>query len=111
MLVVKNTLVRTGDGKITSQKQIEQEYLKTQYKQELQGLQDRREELLAEANENKLKVGNTTFALNQAILSLTNTLQFGRQLAGGFGNAQRAKSLITKSAATGEEIHGDKRNR
>lgn len=82
--------------------------LHSKYKDELKGLEDKREMLLAEANEEKLKVGNTTFALNQALLSLTNSVQFGRELAGGFKNAQRAKSLITKSASTGEAISGAK---
>lgn len=82
--------------------------LHSKYKDELKGIQDKRELLLAEANEDKLKVGNTTFNLNVALLSATNNAQFARELAGGFKNAKRAKALTATSVATGEKIQGTK---
>ncbi len=104
-----NTIIPTGEGGgFTDRKTLEIKALEEQYHKELKGVQDKRELLLAEANEDKLKVGNTTFGLNMALLSATNNAQFARELAGGFKNAKRAKALTATSVATGEKIQGTK---
>ena len=54
--------------------------------------------------EDALKVGNTTFGLNQLLLAATNNIQFGRILSGGYANAAKAASLTMKSKASGEVI-------
>lgn len=104
-----NTIIPTGEGGgFTDRKTLEIKALEEQYHKELKEVQDKRELLLAEANEDKLKVGNTTFGLNMALLSATNNAQFARELAGGFKNAKRAKALTATSVATGEKIQGTK---
>ena len=84
------------------------ESLRNNYEQELQQLKDTKASRQEEADKLALSAGNWTMGANMAILSLTNSLEFGNTLSGGFANAKKSAALLARNKETKEVIKGAK---
>ena len=100
-------LVRTSEiegSPLTSQKYLETQALEESFNQEMKGIEDEKEKLMSRLDRNRERVGNAVFGANMVLLSATNSIQFGRQLAGGFSNSKRASNLIARNKTTGQVL-------
>lgn len=83
--------------------------LQNEYNSELSTINIEKDRAISEVENSTLNVGNNVFLANQAVLGVSNNLQFGRLLSGGFKNAKRAKGVIAKTIG-GESLPTEARN-